>query len=137
MAETSDSLADLPLSGRVYLVHEMPEAPINGDLRLRHDPNHNAGYIKLEVFSGQWHYVASWHYHKEFRYFMVNWSDPWLLAKIFQRLLQALRPHLELGFRNQRNGLCIREASKAVAQPWLEAALAEANQLLAAHEPEL
>ena len=135
MAEISNSLAHVTLSGRVYLASEVLKAPTNGDLRLSHDPNHNPGYIKLEVFSGQWHEVQSWHHHKEFRYFMAEWPDPWAPAKIFQRLLHALRPHLEIRFRNQCNGLCIREASEAVAKPWVEAALAEANDLLAAHAP--
>lgn len=138
MAETSGSLAHLILSGRVYLAHEVPEALVDGDLRLSQNPN-DARYIKVEVlWEWQWHEVASWHLHKEFRYFMAEWPDPWAPAKIFQRLLQALRPHLEIRYGNYilGYGLCISRGAESTAKPWLEAALAEANQLFAAHAPQ-
>jgi hypothetical protein len=131
MVAASHPLDGLTLSGNVYLAHEASGAPANGDLRLSQNPN-DARYIKVEVlWEGQWHEVESWHWYKTFRRFIANWPDPWALAKIFQRLLQALGPHLEIIFYNRRNSLCIHEeTSNAVAQQLVEDALAKAKQLV-------
>jgi hypothetical protein len=117
----------------------MPEAPANGDLRVSQDPKSNPGYVKVEAFSaGRWHYLITWHWYKykEFLWYKPDWPDPWALAKVFQRLLQKLHLHLEIKYRHPHNGLQIREASKTVAKPLVEDALAEANQLLADNRPQ-
>lgn len=139
MAETSPELRELiALTGQVYLAHEVPEVPADGDQRLIEDPEGDPNYIKLEVYSaGQWHLVESWLYLKEFRWFKPSWTDPWALIKIFQRLLQTLKGHLELKLDNIDHHYYyarIREAS-ADKEP-CDKALAEADDLLARNRSE-
>ena len=140
MAEISNSLAGLILSGRVYLAIEEPEAPANGDLRVSYDPNHNPGYMKLEVFSaGQWHLLESWLCLEEFRWYKLNrpdsWALAWALAKIFQHLLQALHQHLFIEWDIGRNFLCVCAVSfNVLYRRNVENARFEAFQLRDTHE---
>ena len=137
MAETSPELPNLiALTGQVYLASEVTNTLTDGDLRLSqpdnfiHDP-----YIKVHVFSaGHWYLVDMWEFPKELRWYMPNWPRPWALAVVFQCLLKELKGWLEFQadmdyeIRYRRNPMPLRDP------PFLAKALAEAEQLLTAHE---
>jgi hypothetical protein len=133
MAETSKSLTHVTLSGNAYLASEVTNTLTDGDLRLNPPENpQDDPYIKVEfLWEGQWHEVDTWYWYKELLWYKPNWSDPWALIKIYQRLLKNQHAHLEFRFNYQRNALCVRKASEALVDPWVKAAHAEATQLLA------
>jgi hypothetical protein len=136
MARNPHPFPEIALSGNIYFAFDTPEAPADGDLRLKQSREDNLS-INIEVFSDrQWHSAMDWHDLRELRTYMSSWSDPWALVRLLQRLLQALQPHMELKI-NAIFGYKLHIPPTKVTRAWIDAAIIEAAHLRDTHAPKI